>query len=140
MPTHHTIQSYRKVVSASERSFGLAFAAIFSFYALWPLVRAEAPRWWALALAGAFLAAAFLQPQLLRPLNRMWFRLGLLLHHVTNPLIMGAVFYLVVTPIGLLMRALKKDLLRLKLDPAAKSYWIVREPPAPKPQSMSKQF
>jgi hypothetical protein len=50
------------------------------------------------------------------------------------------VFYLVVTPIGLLMRALKKDLLRLKLDPAAKSYWIVREPPAPKPQSMSKQF
>jgi len=140
MAANDAVQSYRTVVAGSERSFGIVFAAIFLLYGSWPLVRGELPRWWSLALAAAFVATAWLRPELLRPLNRLWFRFGLLLHHVTNPLIMGAVFFFTIVPMGLLLRALGKDLLRLKLDPAATSYWIVREPPAPKPRSMSKQF
>ena len=79
-------------------------------------------------------------PRLLQPLNRLWFKLGLLLHHVVNPVIMALMFYGAMLPMALLLRWLGKDLLRLKREPEAQSYWIAREPPAPAPGSMSKQF
>ena len=81
-----------------------------------------------------------LAPRLLHPLNRVWFALGLLLHHVVNPVVMALMFYGAILPMALLLRALGKDLLRLKREPQAASYWIAREPPAPAPDSMSKQF
>jgi hypothetical protein len=124
----------------SNRSFGLVFAGFFLVVALLPLVLGGAMRWWALALAAAFAAIALVAPRLLSPFNRAWYALGLVLHHVVNPLIMAVMFYGAILPMALLLRALGKDLLRLKRDPAAASYWIVREPPGPAAGSMSKQF
>lgn len=140
MAANEPVVAHRKTVAGSDRSFGLVFAGFFALVALWPLIHGVSPRWWALALAAAFAAAAFAAPGLLRPLNRAWFAFGMLLHHVVNPIIMAAMFYGAILPMGLLLRALGKDLLRLKRDPAAPSYWIPREPPAPEPGSMQKQF
>jgi hypothetical protein len=98
----------------------------------------------ALVGAGArhslFAAAALLAPRLLKPLNRAWFALGLLLHYVVNPVIMAVMFYGAILPMAMLLRWLGKDLLRLKREPNAQTYWIAREPPGPAPGSMSKQF
>jgi hypothetical protein len=77
---------------------------------------------------------------LLRPFNRLWFRFGLLLSRVVNPLVMGLLFYFTVTPIGLIMRALGKDPLRLRFDRGARTYWIDRQPPGPEPETMRQQF
>ena len=81
-----------------------------------------------------------LAPKLLAPFNRLWARFGLLLHRITSPLVLGIMFFAVITPMGWIMRALGKDLLRLKIDPAATSYWIARTPPGPTPESLKDQF
>jgi hypothetical protein len=140
MAANEPVVSHRKVVAGSDRSFGLVFAGFFALVALLPAIHGAQPRWWALGLAGAFAAAALRAPRLLHPLNRVWFALGLLLHHVVNPVIMALMFYGAILPMALLLRALGKDLLRLKREPQAASYWIAREPPAPAPRSMNKQF
>lgn len=129
-----------EVRRSSDRSFGVVFAAAFLVIALFPLVRGGEPRLWALAVAAAFLGAALIRPALLAPLNRLWFRFGLLLGRVTNPLIMGLVFFLVITPMAVIMRLRGKDPLRLRPDREAKSYWIERVPPGPAPASMTNQF
>ena len=76
----------------------------------------------------------------MRPFNRLWFRFGLFLNKVVNSLVMGLLFYFTVTPIGLVMRALGKDPLRLRFDRGARSYWIKRQPPGPEPETMRRQF
>ena len=91
-------------------------------------------------MAALFLAAALLRPAILNPLNRLWLKFGLLLHRVVNPIVMALLFYGTVLPTGLVMRALGKDLLRLKRQPDADSYWIVRQPPGPAPETMKDQF
>jgi predicted membrane metal-binding protein len=134
--TTDPLSSHRKVAPGSERAFGLVFAVVFALVGLFPLVHGGAVRWWALAVALAFVAAAYLAPRILRPFNRLWFHFGLLLHAVVNPVIMFVIYYGAVVPMGLVIRARGKDLLRLKHDKAAASYWIKREPPG----SMTKQF
>lgn len=124
----------------TDRAFGLTFAAVFVLIALWPLLRGEWPRLWAVAIAMAFGAAGLLFPAALAPLNRAWIRFGAVLHRVISPLVMGAIFFLVVTPIAYLMRLAGKDPLALRLDPAATTYWIKREPPGPEAASMQQQF
>lgn len=130
----------RKVEMGSERSFGIVFAVVFAIVCLLPLKEGGEPRLWAGIVAVAFLAVAFTVPKLLKPLNRLWFLVGMGLHHVVTPVVMGMVFFLTVTPIGLIMRALGKDPMRLKRDDAAASYWIIRQPPGPAPDSMRRQF
>lgn len=137
--THDTGSHAQPVQMGSERSFGLVFAALFAIVALWPLKNGGDIRLWALAVAAAFLVAALAKPCLLRPLNRVWFKFGMLLHHVVTPVVMGLLFFLTVTPIGLLMRAAGKDPMRLRRNPAA-SYWIDRAPPGPAPETMKNQF
>ena len=95
---------------------------------------------WLFGIAALFAAAALVRPGILRPLNWLWFRFGLLLHSVVNPVIMGVVFYVAVLPTGLVMRALGKDLLRLKFEPDRDTYWIARQPPGPAPETMKDQF
>ena len=140
MAANEPIVSHKKVVAGSDRSFGLVFAAFFVIVALLPASHGAPLRWWALGLAAGFAIVAFIVPRVLHPLNRAWLALGLLLHHVVNPVIMAVMFFGAILPMALLLRALGKDLLRLKRDPQAASYWIPREQPAPAPGSMSKQF
>lgn len=137
---HEGFARSETVKGSSDRGFGYVFAAVFAIVALWPLTGEGSVRLWSLAIAGAFLAAALVRPSLLAPLNRVWTRFGLLLHKIVNPLVMGLVFYTAVMPTALVMRALGKDPLRRKLDRAAPSYWILREPPGPAPETIKHQF
>lgn len=137
----HDCQGHGPAVEmGSNRSFGLVFAGFFTIVAVLPVLGGHAPRWWALAVGAVFAGLALAAPALLRPLNRLWFRFGLLLHQVVTPVVMGVLFFLTVTPLGLLMRATGKDPMRLRRDPAAASYWIVRTPPGPSADSMKQQF
>ncbi len=95
---------------------------------------------WTGGLAALFLAGALLYPAALNPLNRIWFQFGLLLHKAVNPILMGLLLYGAVLPTGLVMRAMGKDLLRLKRQPEADSYWIVRRPPGPAAETLKDQF
>lgn len=140
MGTNESLRSHRKVTVGSERNFGIVFAVVFALYGFAPLYHGRVVHWWAIALSAVFLICALVAPQLLRPLNHLWFRFGLLLHHIVNPIIMAGLYFGTVVPMGLLLRALGKDLLHLKLDKTASSYWIPRNPPAPPPGGMTKQF
>ena len=129
------------VQRSSERSFGLVFAVVFALVAVWPLLFHREPvRVWALLLCALFLLAAVIWPRVLAPLNRLWFRFGLLLHRIVSPVAMGVIFFGVIMPMGLVMRALGKRPLHLQFDPGAKSYWIPRDPPGPEAKSMSDPF
>jgi predicted membrane metal-binding protein len=140
MAMNEPILSHRKISVGSDRNFGIVFAVVFTLIGVLPSLHGGEIRWWALVIAAAFGVCAFFAPRLLQPLNRLWFRFGLLLHHVVNPVVMALVYYGAVVPMGLLLKAFGKDLLRLKREPEAASYWIMREPPAPPPGSMAKQF
>jgi hypothetical protein len=131
----------RPVKSSSNRAFGLVFAAVFVLVGCWPwLVHGRSPYLWAWAVAFGFCAAALVAPRVLTPFNRLWFRFGLALHHVVNPVVMALIYYGAVVPMGLGVRIAGKDLLALRRDPAATTYWTAREPPGPAPESMTKQF
>jgi hypothetical protein len=140
MTAHERLTLGQDVVVGSERSFGQVFAAVFTIIALLPLFKGGDVRLWSLGVAAVFLVLAYAAPRLLRPLNLVWFKFGMVLHHVVTPVVMGVLFFAVVTPVGMLMRASGKDPMRLKRDPAAASYWILREPPGPAPDSMKNQF
>lgn len=133
--------SHRNVVRGSDRSHGLVFATVFLIVALWPLTGDDGSvRFWALGVAAIFTVVAVVRPTLLAPVNRLWFLLGLALHYVVSPLVMGAVFFLTVLPVGLIRRLFVRDPLRLRPDPSAASYWVVKDHPVPPPGSMTRQF
>jgi predicted membrane metal-binding protein len=140
MSTHDPLVSHRKNKLGSDRSFAMVFAGFFAIVALAPLLHGGPMRWWAIALAAVFAAVGFVAPRFLSPLNRLWFRLGLALSRVVSPVVMGIVYYVVVVPTGLIIRARRKDPLRLRREPEAPTYWIRREPPGPTRGSMSRQF
>jgi hypothetical protein len=139
---HEDFTRKETVQGSSARSFGFVMAAFFALVALFPLLHGllSSIRWWALVVAAAFLALALLWTAPLRPLNRAWLKLGLLLSKIVSPIVMMVLFYATVTPIGVLMRLSGKDPLRLRRDATATSYWIPREPPGPAPDSMKQQF
>jgi Saxitoxin biosynthesis operon protein SxtJ len=138
--THEDFSRKEAIKGSSDRNFGLVMAALFAIISLWPLIHAEPIRWWALGGAATLAVMAWLWPAALAPLNRLWLKLGLLLYKVVNPIVLSLLFYATVAPIGLLMRVLGKDPLRLHRDPDAESYWIHRTPPGPAPESMKNQF
>ena len=125
---------------SSDRSFGLVFGVVFLLVGLWPLWHGKPIRWWSLSVSAIFFLLALLRPAGLTLLNRYWTRAGLLLQRVMTPIVTGLLLYLTVTPTGLLMRLCGKDPLRLRRDPDAVSYWIVRQPPGPSPDTMRNQF
>ncbi len=125
---------------SSDRSFGIVMAVVFAVVGAWPLLSGGTARWWALIAAALFCGLAFARPALLAPLNRLWFGFGLLLNKITSPIIMGLLFYGVMTPYAYVLRWLGRDLLRLRLDPSAESYWIERNPPGPAPETIKRQF
>jgi hypothetical protein len=125
---------------SSDRTFGLVFAAMFAAIGLFPAVSARAPRLWAIVIGVVFLALALTVPGVLGPLNRLWSKLGVVLHRVVSPIVIALLFFGAVTPIAVISRILGKDPLRLKRDPTATTYWIERVPPGPSPKSIKDQF
>jgi hypothetical protein len=138
--THEDFGRDELVHGSSDRAFGLVWSAFFAVAGLWPLIGARPVRTWSLCAAGAFLLASLIRPSALAPLNRLWLRLGLLLQRITNPIVLGILFFGTVLPIGLLMRLAGKNPLRLGFDRDARSYWIERQPPGPEPDTMPRQF
>jgi nitrate reductase NapE component len=140
MPTHEDFSRAHEVKASSNRSFGWVFTAVFLVIAVWPLLSGGALRWWSLLVAAAFALVTLAIPKLLALPNRLWLRFGLLLNRIISPVALAILFYLVVTPVGALMRVLGKDNLRLRRNDSDTSYWIKREPPGPKPDSLNHQF
>jgi len=128
------------IKTSSDRAFGGVFAAFCAIVGALGVYRGSAHWPWWLAFAAGFGLLALLRPQWLAPFNRMWTRLGLLLSAVVSPLALGIVFYLCVAPIGWIIRLAGKDPLSLRIDRAAASYWIRREPPGPPPETLPRQF
>ena len=138
--THERLLAAQDIRGSSDRSFGIVMAVVLAVVGAWPLLSGEPARWWALIAAALLCGLAFTRPALLAPLNRLWFRFGLLLNKITSPLLMGLLFYGMITPYGCIVRWLGKDLLHLRFDPSAESYWIERKPPGPAPETIKHQF
>lgn len=137
---HEQFQPRGPEKSSSDRSFGFVFTVVFIAIGLVPLFSGGTVHLWALVLAAALLALSLARPRTLAPLNRLWAKFGLLLHRIISPMIMALLFFLVVTPTGLLMRVLGKRPLDIGFDAETTSYWIKREPPGPAPETMKQQF
>ncbi len=149
MSAHETFTHEEKIEGSTDRGFGLTVGGILLAIALiriglgWWSSGAVTLGWfeWLLGgVGGVLFLLGLVAPAILAPLNKGWTKLGLLLFKIVNPIVLGLIFLVTIVPIGLIMRATGKDLLRLKFDPDAKSYWIPRDPPGPEPESMPQQF
>lgn len=138
--THENIGAAHDVKMGSERAFGLVFAGFFALIAGLAWWNGGSLLFYWLGASAIFLVLALVAPRILAPLNLLWFKFGLLLNAVISPIVMGALFFLTITPIGWLMRLFGARPLSLKFDPAAESYWIKRDPPGPPPASLKNQF
>jgi hypothetical protein len=125
-----------EVKIGSNKSFGIVFSVVFFIIAIFPILNNDNIRVWSLVISLIFLVLGLINSKLLSPLNKIWFKFGLILSKVVSPLIMGIIFFLVVTPIGILMRILKKDLLNLKYN-NKNTYWIKKKEPE---STMKNQF
>ena len=121
---------------SSNRSFGIVFFIVFLIIAIYPLINNADLRIWSLIISIIFLILGLINSKFLTPLNKLWFKFGLLLGRLISPIIMGTIFFFVVTPIGLILRIFGKDVLNLKKN-NAKSYWIKKNGPISK---MKNQF
>ena len=121
---------------SSNRSFGVVFFIFFVLIALYPLLKGNDLRIWSLLISFSFLILGVINSRILTPLNKLWFKFGLLLGKIISPIIMGIIFFMIVTPIGVIMRLLNKDLLNLKYN-QQNSYWIKKTGPKSK---MKNQF
>lgn len=128
------------VEDSSDRVFGFIFSAVFLVVGLWPTLGSGGIRIWALVVSGIFLVLAIARATTLAPLKRLWGGVGRILHRVLNPVIMGLLFFGAVTPTALVLRLIGRDLLRLRFDRNAQTYWLDRRPPGPAPKTMRNQF
>ena len=110
----------------SNRNFGIVFFIVFLIIALWPILKQNEIRIWSLIISFIFFVLGLINSKLLTPLNKLWFKFGILLGNIIAPIIMGIVFFLVVTPTGLIMRFFRKDILKLKKN-SNDSYWINKD-------------
>ena len=110
----------------TNRSFGIVFFIVFLIVSLWPLLNNDQIRYWALFVSILFLLLGIINSKVLTPLNKIWFKFGILLGKIVSPVVLAIIFFLVVTPTGLIMRMLGKDLLKLKKN-KNKTYWIKKE-------------
>ena len=115
-----------KIKLPTNRNFGMVFSIVFLLISLWPLLSQNEIRIWSLTISGIFFILGIFNSKLLLPLNKIWFKFGMFLGNFIAPIVMGIVFFLVVTPTGLIMRLLGKDLLNLKKN-NKNSYWIQKD-------------
>ena len=121
---------------SSNRSFGIVFFLVFLLISFYPLIKDGDIRLWSLIVSFIFLILGLINSKILTPLNKIWFKFGILLGKIVSPIVMGVIFFFVVTPIGFIMRLLGKDVLNLKYN-KNKSYWIEKNGPKSK---MKNQF
>ena len=114
---------YKDIKIGSNRSFGIVFFVVFLIIGLWPLINNGDIRNWSVIISATFLVLGLLNSKVLTPFNKTWFRFGIFLGNFIAPIVMAIVYFLVVTPIGILMKIVKKDLINLKKN-NNKSYWI----------------
>ena len=126
----------QKIKLPSNRNFGIVFSIVFLIISLWPLLSQNDIRIWSLIISGIFLVLGLINSKLLLPLNKIWFKFGILLGNFIAPIVMGLIFFIILTPISLLLRILGKDLLKTKFLKNS-SYWIHRDKDM---GSMKKQF
>ena len=125
-----------KIKLPTNRNFGFVFFIVFLIIALWPLLNFENIRVWSLILSLIFLILGIFNSKILTPINKIWIKFGLLLGSIISPIIMGIIFFLVVTPTSFFMKLIKKDILNLKKN-NTNSYWVVKSGPKSK---MKNQF
>ena len=118
--------NYKDIKISSNRSFGFLFAFVFSLVAFWPILNQNEIRIWSLIVAIIFIVLGLLNSKLLTPLNKIWFRFGIFLGNFISPIIMGVIFFFVVSPTGLIMKLFNRDLINLKKS-NEKSYWIKKK-------------
>lgn len=125
----------------SERTFGLVFTLIFFLLAAYNWVSDGFSLLAGIffALTVLFLIGSFVMPKILRPLNRAWYQLGLLMGKVVSPIVLGVLFFLVITPVALVMRLVGRDALKIRKQ-SVNTYWVDRAPPGPDPESFKEQF
>jgi hypothetical protein len=140
MQTHESFDRKHEVATSSERNFGLVFAGVFALVAGFQMWHGHASiaAWW-LGGGAVFALLALFWTAPLVPLNRVWAALGRLLHAIVNPVLMGLIFATTIVPMGVILRLLGKDLLKLRRDATASTYWIMREP-ATRGDAMKDQF
>ncbi len=134
--------AHRQVEMGSDRNFGLVFAAFFALVGLLPFATGHGGvRWWALLLAAGFLVVALVASRWLAPLNRVWFRFGLLLGKIVSPLLLSLVFFVVVTPLALVARTMGRDILQTRREARQRnSHWVARIHDPEHPSSMRNQY
>jgi len=140
MAIQHKMPDKKAPKPLANRPFGLIFAAIFLLIALFPLLKGQAINLWATYIFAAFAVSALILPRVLTPLNWLFQKFGQVMHKITNPILMGLVFFITVLPTGLILRLLGKDPMNRKLDPMAASYWIEREDGKLSKESFDNQF
>ena len=116
----------QKIKLPSNRNFGIVFSVVFLIISLWPLLSQNDVRIWSLVISGIFLILGLINSKLLLPLNKIWFKFGILLGNFIAPIVMGIIYFMVVTPTGLIMKMLGKDLLNLKKN-NKDTYWIDKD-------------
>ena len=116
-----------KIKKSTNKSFGLVFFTVFLIIGLWPLLNESTPRIWAIIISIVFLILGLINSKILTPLNSIWFKFGELLGLVISPFVMAVIFFLVVTPTGIIMKLFKKDLLNKKFNKSIKSYWLKKK-------------
>ena len=129
--------SKSKIKINSNRNFGLVFFFVFLIISLWPLTSGGSIRIWAAIISVVFLILGLMNSRLLTPLNKLWFKFGTILGVVIAPIVMGIIFFLVITPTGLIMNIMGKDLLNKRYSKKKESYWIERDKPI---GTMKRQF
>jgi len=117
---------YKDIKISSNKNFGIVFFIVFLLIALWPLLNNSEIRLWSLITSIIFLVLGLFNSKLLTPLNKVWFKFGILLGNFIAPIVMGIIFFFVVTPTGILMKLLGKDLIKLKKN-NNKTYWIEKK-------------
>ena len=127
----------KEIKTSSNKSFGIVFFALFMIIALWPLLNDGNIRIWSIIVSIIFLILGLFNSKILTPFNKLWMRLGILLGAIVSPIVMGIVYFAVITPIGLIMKLFGKDVLNLKIDKNKNTYWTLKKKI---PSKMKDQF
>ena len=125
---------------SSERSFGFVMTIFFALVGIWPALSNAALHYWSLGVSLIFLFFSVFRPSTLELPNKAWLKLGLLLNRIVSPLVLTTIFVILFVPLGIIFKLMKKDLLKLQLDKNRMTYWQLREPPGPNPETMINQF